>query len=80
MCALLRCFPSSHGVLAVLRFSYECLPHTPSRCLRAQDERAGGPRCSTTTYDDDALALSMLVFVTACEMTRAHAIRFTGAC
>ena len=72
--------PSSHRVLAELSLYYECLPHTPSRCMRAQGERAGGPRCRTTTYDDDALALSMLVFVTACNITRAHADWLAGAC
>ena len=51
-----------------------------TRGLHAEDERVGGPRCCTTTYDDDALALSMQVFSTACDMTRTHVVSLADTC
>ena len=77
-CARLWCSSSSCCVLA--KSFLNVLYHTPSICLCSKDEHAWGLQCCTTTYDDDALALSMPVLVTSCDKTCAHTARFAGTC
>ena len=74
-----RCFHGmGHALHAAVMFSiitwcvgyvcslcYECLLHTPSSCVCAQESALEVRSAWYDTYDDDALALSMHVLVTA---------------
>ena len=55
----------------------ECFCRTPLQMSACAGERTGGPQCSVQTCTRlMVLACSLQVFMTACDYTRAHVVRF----